>query len=197
MWQGTATGAARERAISDGHRVARFRRGRRGCDVAGSTFACLTTSRPESNTQDRAELKTGSGSVQVGRIGGTAVVKNSNGDTWMGEVAGELRVSATNGTWPGPRPDRLRQGRHRNLRGRRRLAGPQQAVRQRAERPGRRPSVPNRAKTRSRCTPAVPSATSPSAAPHHSRTTSAGTGEVRVGAHGEWTSTHGRSRPRW
>ena len=44
-----------------------------------------------------AELTTGSGAVRIGRIDGTAVVKNSNGDTWIGEVAGDLRVSAANG----------------------------------------------------------------------------------------------------
>ena len=44
-----------------------------------------------------AELTTGSGSLQIDRVGGAAVVKNSNGDTWIGEIAGDLRVNAGNG----------------------------------------------------------------------------------------------------
>src|SRR5512132_3336643 len=44
-----------------------------------------------------AELTTGSGSLRIDRVGGAAVVKNSNGDTWIGEVAGDLRVNAGNG----------------------------------------------------------------------------------------------------
>jgi DUF4097 and DUF4098 domain-containing protein YvlB len=35
--------------------------------------------------------------VRIGSIDGTAVVKNSNGDTWIGEVTGDLRVNAANG----------------------------------------------------------------------------------------------------
>jgi hypothetical protein len=44
-----------------------------------------------------AELTTGSGSLRIDRVGGAAVVKNSNGDIWIGEVAGDLRVNAGNG----------------------------------------------------------------------------------------------------
>lgn len=44
-----------------------------------------------------AELTTGSGAVRVDRIDGAAVVKNSNGDTWIGEVTRDLRVNAANG----------------------------------------------------------------------------------------------------
>jgi DUF4097 and DUF4098 domain-containing protein YvlB len=44
-----------------------------------------------------AEVTTGSGSIRVDRVDGAAVVKNSNGDTWLGEVAGDLRVNAANG----------------------------------------------------------------------------------------------------
>jgi|RhiMetdeSRZDD1v2_1073273.scaffolds.fasta_scaffold325332_1 DUF4097 and DUF4098 domain-containing protein YvlB len=44
-----------------------------------------------------AEVTTGSGSIRVDRIDGAAVVKNSNGDTWLGQVAGDLRVNAANG----------------------------------------------------------------------------------------------------
>ena len=46
---------------------------------------------------DHAEITTRSGAVQVGRIDGTAVIKNSNGDTWIGEAGGDLRVNAANG----------------------------------------------------------------------------------------------------
>ena len=44
----------------------------------------------------KAEIRT-AGSVRVGRIDGPAVVKNSNGDTWVGEVRGDARVNAANG----------------------------------------------------------------------------------------------------
>lgn len=46
---------------------------------------------------DHAEVTTGSGAVRIGIIEGTAVVKNSNGDTWIGNVTGDLRVSGANG----------------------------------------------------------------------------------------------------
>jgi len=46
---------------------------------------------------DHAEVTTGSGAVRIGIIDGTAVVKNSNGDTWIGNVTGDLRVSGANG----------------------------------------------------------------------------------------------------
>ncbi|MEE1753564.1 DUF4097 family beta strand repeat-containing protein [Streptomyces sp. SP18CS02] len=39
----------------------------------------------------------GAGRIDIGRIGGTAVVKNGNGETTIGEVAGDLRVNASNG----------------------------------------------------------------------------------------------------
>jgi DUF4097 and DUF4098 domain-containing protein YvlB len=49
-----------------------------------------------------ADLTTGSGAVRIDSIDGTAVVKNSNGDTWngdtwIGEISGDLRVNAANG----------------------------------------------------------------------------------------------------
>ena len=47
---------------------------------------------------DRAELATGSGSVQAGSVDGAAVIKNANGDTRIGAVSGDLRVNAANGT---------------------------------------------------------------------------------------------------
>ncbi|HYT38561.1 MAG TPA: DUF4097 family beta strand repeat-containing protein, partial [Acidimicrobiia bacterium] len=40
---------------------------------------------------------TGSGAVRIDSLDGTAVVKNSNGDTWIGEITGDLRVNAANG----------------------------------------------------------------------------------------------------
>ncbi|TDC20258.1 hypothetical protein E1265_22560 [Streptomyces sp. 8K308] len=39
----------------------------------------------------------GSGRVDVGELGGAAIVKNLNGETTIGEVAGELRASSSNG----------------------------------------------------------------------------------------------------
>ena len=44
-----------------------------------------------------ADIATGSGTARLGTIGGSAVVKNSNGDTEIGEVVGDLRVKAANG----------------------------------------------------------------------------------------------------
>jgi DUF4097 and DUF4098 domain-containing protein YvlB len=70
----------------------------------------------EIDRAERVHLKTGVGHVTVGRTGGhtvvttgtggvridgvdgTAVVKNSNGDTWIGEVTGDLRVASANGS---------------------------------------------------------------------------------------------------
>jgi hypothetical protein len=43
-----------------------------------------------------AEITT-AGDVRIGRVEGSAVVKNSNGDTWIREVTGEARVHAANG----------------------------------------------------------------------------------------------------
>jgi|KBSSwiStaDraftv2_1062776.scaffolds.fasta_scaffold573982_2 DUF4097 and DUF4098 domain-containing protein YvlB len=40
---------------------------------------------------------TGTGKIGVGRIGGTASIKNLNGDTWVGEVAGDLSLKSANG----------------------------------------------------------------------------------------------------
>ena len=33
----------------------------------------------------------------IGSVDGAAVIKNSNGDTWIGEVTGDVRVKAANG----------------------------------------------------------------------------------------------------
>ena len=113
-----------------------------------------------------AEVST-AGAVGIGSIDGAAVVKNTNGDTWIGDVTGDVRVKAANGritidrarsrgdredrqrrpapgrgrTWCRPRRKCERQDRRRDPRRRRGLAGPQDGVRQRAERPaGLRPS---------------------------------------------------------
>lgn len=43
------------------------------------------------------DIATGSGAVRLGTIEGSAVVKNSNGDTEIGDISGDLRVSAANG----------------------------------------------------------------------------------------------------
>jgi hypothetical protein len=44
-----------------------------------------------------AELTTGSGDVRVRTLDSSAVIKNSNGETWIGSAAGDLRISAANG----------------------------------------------------------------------------------------------------
>jgi DUF4097 and DUF4098 domain-containing protein YvlB len=44
----------------------------------------------------RAEI-TGSGQIRVRHIEGSAVVKNLNGVTWLGEVKGDLRCNSANG----------------------------------------------------------------------------------------------------
>jgi DUF4097 and DUF4098 domain-containing protein YvlB len=38
-----------------------------------------------------------SGEVRVRELGSTALIKNSNGNTWIGHAAGDLRVSGANG----------------------------------------------------------------------------------------------------
>ncbi len=51
-------------------------------------------------TVDRAEghvVVTGSGTVRIRQVDGSAVIKNLNGDTWVGEVTGDLRCRAANG----------------------------------------------------------------------------------------------------
>jgi DUF4097 and DUF4098 domain-containing protein YvlB len=35
--------------------------------------------------------------VRLRELGGSAVIKNSNGDTWVGSVAGDARLNAANG----------------------------------------------------------------------------------------------------
>jgi DUF4097 and DUF4098 domain-containing protein YvlB len=44
-----------------------------------------------------ADIRMGSGEVRVRELDTTAVVKNSNGDTWVGAAGGDLRVNAANG----------------------------------------------------------------------------------------------------
>ena len=45
-----------------------------------------------------AELTTGSGRLRVREVGGHAVLKNANGDTWIGAIRGDLRVNSANGS---------------------------------------------------------------------------------------------------
>lgn len=45
-----------------------------------------------------AEIHTGSGSVRLGAVDGTAVVKGANGDTWVGTISRDLRVASANGS---------------------------------------------------------------------------------------------------
>jgi DUF4097 and DUF4098 domain-containing protein YvlB len=44
-----------------------------------------------------ADITAGSGEVRVRELDSSAVVKDANGDTWIGLTSGELRVSAANG----------------------------------------------------------------------------------------------------
>ncbi len=44
------------------------------------------------------EITTGSGSVRLGSVDGTAVVKGANGDTWIGTISRDLRVASANGS---------------------------------------------------------------------------------------------------
>jgi DUF4097 and DUF4098 domain-containing protein YvlB len=44
-----------------------------------------------------AELTLGSGEVRARALDASAVIKNSNGDTWVGEAGGDLRIKAANG----------------------------------------------------------------------------------------------------
>ena len=45
-----------------------------------------------------AEVTAGSGDVRLRELDASAVVKNSNGDTWIGAVAGDVRLNAANGS---------------------------------------------------------------------------------------------------
>jgi hypothetical protein len=45
-----------------------------------------------------AEVTTGSGDVRLRELDSTAVIKNSNRDTWVGVAHGDLRVKAANGS---------------------------------------------------------------------------------------------------
>jgi DUF4097 and DUF4098 domain-containing protein YvlB len=44
-----------------------------------------------------ADVTSGSGEIRVRELADSAVVRNSNGDTWVGTAHGDLRVSAANG----------------------------------------------------------------------------------------------------
>jgi hypothetical protein len=45
-----------------------------------------------------AEVTVGSGDVRLRELVTSAVVKNSNGDTWIGSAGGDLRINAANGS---------------------------------------------------------------------------------------------------
>jgi DUF4097 and DUF4098 domain-containing protein YvlB len=44
-----------------------------------------------------ADVTSGSGEIRVSELDDSAVIRNSNGDTWVGTARGDLRVSAANG----------------------------------------------------------------------------------------------------
>jgi DUF4097 and DUF4098 domain-containing protein YvlB len=46
----------------------------------------------------RAEVTAGSGDVRLGELDRGAVIKNSNGDSWVGVAGGDLRLNAANGS---------------------------------------------------------------------------------------------------
>jgi hypothetical protein len=46
----------------------------------------------------RAEVTAGSGDVRLRELDHSAVIKNSNGDTWVGVAGGDLRLNAANGS---------------------------------------------------------------------------------------------------
>ena len=45
-----------------------------------------------------ARCTTSSGAIRIDRVGGNALVKNSNGDTWIGDAGSSTRVKSANGT---------------------------------------------------------------------------------------------------
>jgi Putative adhesin len=45
-----------------------------------------------------AEITVGSGDVRLRELDASSVIKNSNGDTWVGVAGGDLRVNAANGS---------------------------------------------------------------------------------------------------
>ncbi|MFJ9679407.1 DUF4097 family beta strand repeat-containing protein [Streptomyces sp. NPDC101194] len=61
--------------------------------VASTSFGDITVAR----AQGSAEAVTGSGLVRMRELECSAVIKNSNGNSWVGEVTGSLRVQAANG----------------------------------------------------------------------------------------------------
>jgi DUF4097 and DUF4098 domain-containing protein YvlB len=46
----------------------------------------------------RAEVTTGSGEVRLGELDSSAVIRNSNGNTWVGAAGGDVRLSTANGS---------------------------------------------------------------------------------------------------
>jgi DUF4097 and DUF4098 domain-containing protein YvlB len=58
------------------------------------------------HAEGHAEV-TGTGEIRIRELDGTAVIKNLNGNTWVGEATGDLRCNAANG---GITVDRARAG---------------------------------------------------------------------------------------
>ena len=46
----------------------------------------------------RVEVTSGAGDVRLRELDGSAVIKNSNGDTWVGAAGGDVRLNAANGS---------------------------------------------------------------------------------------------------
>ena len=46
----------------------------------------------------RVEVTAGSGDLRLRELDGSAVIKNSNGDTWVGVAGGDVRLNAANGS---------------------------------------------------------------------------------------------------
>ena len=89
----TSTATARSASAGSGRRRPHRRRDGR---TARRSRAAPATS-PSTRATGHADISTGSGDVRVRELDGTAVIKNSNGDTWVGEARGDLRVNAANG----------------------------------------------------------------------------------------------------
>jgi hypothetical protein len=45
----------------------------------------------------RANIRTGTGIVRIREIDGPTIIKNSNGDTWVGAAASDLQINSANG----------------------------------------------------------------------------------------------------
>lgn len=66
-------------------------------DQAGSLDAGTTGTITVNHVTGDVEARTGSGRIHLGRIGGSAKLKNTDGDSWVGDITGELRCQAAGG----------------------------------------------------------------------------------------------------